>query len=156
VRKLIPVLVSALLVLALTSCGGTASSSNPTWKIAVEGLGREASITSLDLQKTGTVTVKVAMKEKETKGPEEEWTGVPLAKVLEYLGVSQYTTVKVESADGTGREYTPDLVGSNGTILGIEVNGKALDREKGPVQLVVDGKGSNWWIKQVAKITVIK
>ena len=96
------------------------------------------------------------MKEKETKGPEEEWTGVPLAKVLEYLGVSQYTTVKVESADGTGREYTPDLVGSNGTILGIEVNGKALDREKGPVQLVVDGKGSNWWIKQVAKITVIK
>lgn len=38
----------------------------------------------------------------------------------------------------------------------IEVNGKALDRERGPAQLVVNGKGSNWWIKQVAKITVIK
>lgn len=122
----------------------------------MEGLGKEAAFTSLDLEKTGTVTIKAAIKDKETTGPEAEWTGVPLAKVMEYLGVGQYTTVKVESADGTAKEFTPDMVESAGTILGVKVNGNALDSEKGPVQLVVNGKGSNWWIKQVAKITVIK
>jgi DMSO/TMAO reductase YedYZ molybdopterin-dependent catalytic subunit len=142
--------------MSISGCGSAASASNPTWKITIEGLGKEATFTSLDLQKTGTVTIKAAIKEKDTQGPVEEWKGVPLSKALAYVGVSQYTTIKVESTDGTAKEYTPDLVDSKGTVLGIEVNGKALDRDKGPVQLVVDGKGSNWWIKQVAKITVIK
>ncbi len=155
-RKFFAVVVLALSVLALPGCGRAASAGDPPWRIAVAGLGQEAAFSSVDLQKTGTVTIKAAMKEKESQGPEEEWKGVRLAKVLEYLGVDRYTTVKVESADGNGREFTPDLVDSDGTILGIEVNGKALDRERGPVQLVVNGKGSNWWIRQVAKITVKK
>jgi DMSO/TMAO reductase YedYZ molybdopterin-dependent catalytic subunit len=185
VRKVIPVLVSALFALALSACGGAgsagssaavptraaesaikpaesagkpaASSPGSDWKIAVAGLGQEAVLTGADFQKIGTVTVKAAMKEKDTTGPVEEWTGVPLAAALKQLGATQYTTIKVESADGvSSREYTPDLVDSKGTILGTAVNGKPLDSDRGPVQMVVDGKGSNWWIKQVAKITVVK
>ncbi len=101
--------------------------------------------------------MKAAMKEQDTTGPQEEWTGVPLSKVLKQLGVGQYTTVKVESADGaSSKEYTPDLVDNEGTILGIAVNGRALGPDRGPVELVVNGKGSKWWIQRVAKITVEK
>lgn len=155
-RNLFHIFVVALFVFALSGCGGAENTSNPAWKITIAGLGQEAAFTSLDLQKTGTETIKAAIKDKETLGPEEEWTGVLLDKVLEYLGVNMYTTVKVESVDGTAREFTPDLVDSVGTMLGIKVNGKELDKETGPVQLVVNGKGSKWWIKQVTKITVIK
>lgn len=43
---------------------------------------------------------------------------------------------------------------SEGTILGLKVDGKDLDEEAGPVQLVVNDKGSNWWIKKTVKIIV--
>ena len=184
-RKLFPAIVLVFSVLALSACAGSGSGGSPAaptskpvesnskpvesastsagstgstiWKITVAGLGQDAVFTSADVEKIGTVTIKASMKEQDTTGPQEEWTGVPLSKVLKQLGANQYTTVKVESADGaTSKEYTPDLVDSEGTILGIAVNGKPLGADKGPVELVVNGKGSKWWIKQVAKITVEK
>jgi DMSO/TMAO reductase YedYZ molybdopterin-dependent catalytic subunit len=103
----------------------------------------------------GIVKQSAAVKDKDSTLPAQEWEGVLLEKVLASLGVSAYTTVKVESADGAGREYTPDVVEANKALLGFKADGKLLDDQSGPVMLAVDGKGPNWQIKKVAKITVI-
>jgi len=131
-------------------------SAEPDWIITVLGLAEQVTISSEDVDTIGIDTVTIAMKDKDSTGPEEEWSGLQLVKVLEYLGVDTYTTVAVEAADGYSREYTPDIAENEGTLLGLKINGEALDDTRGPVQLVVDGKGSNWWIKQVVKLTINK
>ncbi|KKH59837.1 hypothetical protein DU75_07725 [Methanosarcina mazei] len=76
--------------------------------------------------------------------------------MLESAGVEDFTTVAVEAADGYSKEYTPDLVNTDKTILGTTVDGQKLGSEDGPVQLVIDGQSANMWIKNVAKIKVNK
>lgn len=153
-------MVLVIVMLMVAGCGNAKNSSapeqEPKWKISIEGAGdKPVEFTDIDA-KIGTVSIKCTMKKKDDTQVEQQWTGVPLQKVLEYYNVKDYSAIKVESTDGYNKEYTPDLVNSEGTVLGLKVDGKDLDEQSGPVQLVVDGKGANWWIKQVTKITVLK
>jgi DMSO/TMAO reductase YedYZ molybdopterin-dependent catalytic subunit len=111
--------------------------------------------TNEDALKIGPVEVTIAEKDKDTTKEAELWTGVLLKDILEYAGVTEFSVVSVEASDGYAREYEPDLVNSEGTALGWSRNGELLGEEDGFVKLVVDGKGKNWQIKQVAKIVVI-
>jgi DMSO/TMAO reductase YedYZ molybdopterin-dependent catalytic subunit len=123
----------------------------------VEGVKDEAvSLTSSDFNNMEAVEIKATMKNKDSSEPAQSWTGIPLKTVLESMGVKAYSSVIVESKDGYSKEYVPELVDSEGTILGVKVEGKSLAEKEGPVKLVVDGKGKNWWIPNVAKIIVKK
>lgn len=158
-KKIFVVLLVGMILFSLAGCSGKTNSADgqAAWTISIEGVEKEAiSFTNQEAEKIGMVTQKAAMKDKNSSMPVQEWVGVSLAKVLEHYGVKSYTTVKVEAADGHAKEYTPDLIATSGALLGVKVDGKELSEENGPVQLVVDGKGSNWWINKVAKITVIK
>jgi DMSO/TMAO reductase YedYZ molybdopterin-dependent catalytic subunit len=126
------------------------------WSITVEVVGGETvEFTSEDALKIGPVEVTIAEKDKDTTKEAELWTGVLLKDILEYVGVKEFSVVSVEASDGYAREYEPDIVNSEGTALGWSRNGELLGEEDGFVKLVVDGKGKNWQIKQVAKIVVI-
>lgn len=158
-KKIVVVLLIGMMFFSLTGCSGKTNSSNTeaTWSISIEGAGEKAiDFTNQEAEKMGTITLKVAMKDKESTLPEQEWEGISLEKMLEHYGIKTYTTIKVESADGNFKEYTPDLIATSNALLGLKLDGKELDEETGPVQLVVNGKGPNWWIKNVTKITVIK
>ena len=166
--------VLAAAMIAVSGCGAktTAPTSAPTaaptaaptnapaeaeWEITIEGTEKSPLVfNEAEAEKVGLIKQKASVKDKDTSLPEQEWDGVSLEKVLEYYGVKTYTTVKVESSDGTFKEYTPDLISSSKALLGFKADGKALDKGTGPVQLVVDGKGPNWWIGDVTRITVIK
>ena len=117
--------------------------------------GRDTEFTSKDALEIGPVEVTIAEKDKDTTKEPEQWTGVLLKDILEFAGVTEFSVVSVEASDGYSREYEPDLVNSEGTALGWSRNGELLGEEDGFVKLVVDGKGKNWQIKQVAKIVVI-
>lgn len=153
-----------VMMLSLVACSGEKNDSATkkegsaaSWSITIEGTGKDPiKFTNGEAEKVGIATQKASMKDKDTSLPEQEWQGVLLGKVLDYYGIKSYTTVKVESQNGSSKEYTPDLVASSAALLGWKVDGKALDSENGPVQLVVNGKGSNWWIKNVSKITIVK
>jgi hypothetical protein len=168
--NIMAVAVLAAAMIAVSGCGAktTAPTSAPTaaptnapaeaeWEITIEGTEKAPVVfNEVEAEKVGLIKQKASVKDKDTSLPEQEWDGVSLEKVLEYYGVKTYTTVKVESSDGTFKEYTPDLVASSKALLGFKADGKALDKGIGPVQLVMDGKGPNWWIVDVTRITVIK
>ena len=97
----------------------------------------------------------IILKKKDGSEKEQTWKGYGLKEVLEHLKAGEYSSVVVEAGDGYSKEITKDLVMSEETILGIMVDGEAL-KEDNKVQLVINGKGSNWWIKGVAKIKVVK
>ncbi|MGF7058490.1 molybdopterin-dependent oxidoreductase [Brassicibacter mesophilus] len=159
-RKLSILLVLIMTVLAFTACSNgepAQTEQKPEWTISIETAdGKTVEFTNLDTDKAGQVDIKATMKKKDGSETEQSWTGTLLSKVLETTGVESFTTIIVEAADGYSKEYTPDLVNSDKTILGTTVDGQKLGSEDGPVQLVVDGKGANWWIKNVAKIKVNK
>jgi DMSO/TMAO reductase YedYZ molybdopterin-dependent catalytic subunit len=87
---------------------------------------------------------------------ENTWTGIRLTDLMNYLGVTDYTVVSVEAADGYSQELEPDRIDEQGTGFAWMKNGELLEEGDGPIQLVNHGRGTKWWIKQVAKITVIK
>lgn len=161
IAKFYPVLMLVLLSLVLAGCSQPAAEAEDEipmeeWSITVEVVGGEAiEFTSKDALEIGPVEVTIAEKDKDTTKEPEQWTGVLLKDVLEFAGVTEFTVVSVEASDGYSREYEPDLVNSEGTALGWSRNGELLGEEDGFVKLVVDGKGKNWQIKQVAKIVVI-
>ncbi len=88
-----------------------------------------------------------------------EWTGVPLAAVLEKAGLSENTVDIVAEGGDSGRVFRaipkakaldPD------TILAYGQNGEALSHDNGyPVRLVVPGWGGINSIKWIAKITAV-
>lgn len=152
------ILILALALTCFVGCSGEekASAGEVKWTISIEGIKDEAvSFTSIDAEKIGSKEIKATMKKKDGSEKEQTWNGYGLKEVLEYLKVEEYSSVVVEAGDGYGKELTEDLVISEGTILGIMVDGKALEDDN-KVQLVVNGKGSNWWIKGVSKIKVVK
>lgn len=128
----------------------------PKWTIDIKNNGSDISFTDLDAKKIGTVQIDAVLKKKDGSELKQTWTGVTLKAVLQYYNISDYKTIDAEASDGYKSEYTPDLVNSDGTILGFEADGKELDNEAGPVELVVNGQPGSMWIKLLNKITVNK
>ncbi len=156
--KVCPVIILLLTALILGGCSQPAveAPAMEEWSITVEVVGGDTiEFTNEDALEIGPVEVKIAEKDKDTTKEEELWTGVLLKDILEFAGVADFSVVSVEASDGYSREYEPDIVNSEGTALGWSRNGEILGQEDGFVKLVVDGKGKNWQIKQVAKIVVI-
>ena len=143
--KLYPVLILVLVGLVLTGCSKPVAEEKipmNEWSITVEVVGGKAiEFTSKDALEIGPVEVKIAEKDKDTTKEPELWTGVLLKDILEFAGVTEFSVVSVEASDGYSREYEPDLVNSEGTVLGWSRNGELLSEEDGFVKLVVDCKG---------------
>ncbi len=161
--KFYSITVLVLLSLILGGCSQPAeqpakedSMKMEEWSVTVEVVGGETiEFTNEDALAIGPVEVKVAEKDKDTFKEEELWIAVLLKDILEYAKVTEFSVVSVEAADGYSREYDSELVNSDGTALGWNCDGELLGEEDGFVKLVVDGKGKNWQIKEVAKIVVI-
>lgn len=159
-------LLAALFIMLLlfTGCGQSDPVSPESdadvigeWTITVEVVGEDSfEFTNEDAAAIGPVEIVAVMKDKDTVGEEETWIGITFMDFLDYIDVDEFSVVVVEAADGYSRELEPDRVSENGTGLGWMVNGEVLDEERGPVQLINHDRGPNWWVKQVAKITVIK
>lgn len=152
------VLILALTLIAFAGCKAEEKTTiqEASWTISIEGIADEAiSFTDLDAEEIGTKEIKAVMKKKDGSEKEQTWKGYGLKEVLENLKAGEYSSVVVEAGDGYSKEITKDLVMGEETILGIMVDGETL-KEDNKVQLVINGKGSNWWIKGVAKIKVVK
>lgn len=158
-KKILALIVLLSVSFTLMACGGSnqAGQEKPAWTISVEGVKDSAvEFTNVDYGKLATVDIEATLKKKDGSELKQKFTGVPLVKVLESLGVKDYSSVTVEAKDAYAKDYTPDLVKDNGTILAIKADGKDLASDSGPVELVVTSQSGNMWIKCVAKIKVTK
>jgi hypothetical protein len=151
-------------ILLFTGCGNSESTSTTTedddigvWSIDVEVVGENpTTFTNEDAAKIGPVEFKAAKKDGDIMLEPDTYKGILINDLLDYLGVSEYSVIQVEAADGYSQELTPDRIEARGTGFAWMVNGENLDEGSGPVMLANHGRGSKWWIKQVAKITIIK
>ncbi|QRN84734.1 molybdopterin-dependent oxidoreductase [Clostridia bacterium] len=120
------------------------------WTIDING----TMFTQADYDAIDEVEISATKKNKDGTETTQTWKGVPLKAVLDYVGAEGYAVVTCEASDGYAKDIDDmTLVESEGTILGTMVDGEAVSAEDGYIELVMDGKGSNWWIKNLVKIT---
>ena len=154
-RKIyVAALIGLLIVSMLAACApAPAQTEQAVWSVEVQG-ATKAAFTSEDYAKLNQVSIDTVLKTKDGTTTEETWQGVQFKDVLEVLGVDKYTSVTLEASDGYAKDYTPDIVNDDQTILGTVVNGEALTQEDGYVCAVPASQPGNMRVKMLAKITV--
>lgn len=146
-------------IITMTACTSQTSSesSEPKWSISIEAPdGNTLEFTDIDAAKLENVEINAIKKKKDGSEEEEAWTGIKLKDILSQVGISDYTAVVVEAGDGYSAEYTKEIADADDTILGLKKDGQELDEEYYPAQMIAASGRSNLWIKQVAKIKVVK
>lgn len=141
-----------VMMLILTACRQAEETQGQEieWTIEIQlADGKDVAFTNLDMETIGLSDYVAERKNKEEM-EEKQLTGVTFDQLLEHIGVEGYGMATVEAVDGYSREYVPEMLEGDGAILAIKVDGKDAE----PIEFAVDGKGSNWWIKQVAKIVI--
>lgn len=130
-----------------------AGSSIPACTINIVNGSSTVTLTEKELGAIPAVTLKATMKKKDGSELENEYTGVPLAKVLEAAGVKAYTKVSAVASDDYACEYTPDMINAEGSILAYNRDGEALG-DSGPLMTILKEQPSNKWCKNTVKLTV--
>lgn len=130
------------------------------WSFAIEILTddgiEEKVITNEDALAIGSKTAIAAMKDGDDVMPEEEWVGVLLIDVLEYLAIEDFTGVIVENDRGDSRDMELGRLDLDAAGFGWMVDGEMLDEDDGPIRFFNHNRGPKWWISDVSKVTVIK
>jgi len=140
-----------LLTVLFCSCGDVIV--EPKWIIGVKGADT-AVFSSLDYAKLREVIITVEREQQDGSILEETWKGVYLKDVLDYLGVTEYSSITLTSSDDFSREYTPDIINDTLTIFGTNVNGKDLEYEAGYIYAIPGNQSESIWVKKLSKIIV--
>jgi DMSO/TMAO reductase YedYZ molybdopterin-dependent catalytic subunit len=127
------------------------------YRLTVDGLvDNPLSLTYEDILARPSVTEVVLLICTTVFVDNAEWTGTPLAGILEQAGVqAEAKRVEFFGADGYRTSVYIDEAMAPGTLVAYEVNGEVLPREHGyPLRMVVEGKYGSRWAKWLVRIEV--
>lgn len=127
-RGFLILFVLLLFTTILCSCGDVIV--EPKWIIGVKGADA-AVFSSLDYVKLHEVTITIEKEQQDGSILEETWEGVYIKDVLDYLGITDYSSITLASSDDFSVEYTPDIINDSLTILATSVNGKDIKHKDG-------------------------
>ena len=139
------------LIILLCSCGDVIV--DPKWIIGVKGADTSY-FSSIEYGQLREVTITVEKEQQDGSVIEEEWKGVRLKDVLDFLDITNYASITLSSSDDYSIEYTPDIINDPLTILGTNVNGRDIKYEDGYVQTVAGNQPESMWVKKPNKMTV--
>jgi len=103
----------------LCACGR--ETELPRWSFGVEGAEIEV-FSSFDYAKLDEVSITV--EKPQDGGASEELRGVYLKDVLDYLDVSEYSSITLTSRGSSSIDYAPEIIEDPSTILVFEVDGR--------------------------------
>lgn len=86
-----------------------------------------------------------------------EWTGTPLAPLLEEAGLQEGAKkVRLHALDGYQRDFSLEEALAEGVFLAYQVNGETLPPEHGfPLRLVARHQFGGRWVKWLGRIEVM-
>ena len=145
-------LICTVLIIPMLLCACGRETELPRSCFGVEGAGIGV-FSSFDYAKLDEVSITV---EKPQDGDaSEELRGVYLKDVLDYLSVSEYSSITLTSRGGSSIEYAPEIIEDPATILVFEVNGRTK-WENGIeiVQVVAGNQPEDMWLWNLKTLTV--
>lgn len=143
-------LISAL----LCACQAAEEEGLPRWYFGVEGAEIKV-FSTFDYAKLDKTNITVERQQADGSTATEDLRGVYLKDVLDYLNVSEYSSITLTSRGGSSIEYTPEIIEDPATILVFEVNGRT-EWEDGIeiVQVVAGNQPEDMWIRNLKTLTV--
>ena len=114
-------LICTVLLIPMLLCACGRETELPRWSFGVESAGIEV-FSSFDYAKLDEVSITV--EKPQDGGASEELRGVYLKDVLDYLDVSEYSSITLTSRGGSSIDYAPEIIEDPSTILVFEVDGR--------------------------------
>ena len=143
-------LICTVLLIPMLLCACGRETELPRWSFGVEGAEIEV-FSSFDYAKLDEVSITV---EKPQDGDtSEELRGVYLKDVLDYLDVSEYSSITLTSRGGSSIDYAPEIIEDPSTILVFEVDGRTK-WENGIEIVQVVCANSDMWLWNLKTLTV--
>lgn len=152
-RRIIALMPMLLLFAALFSaCGDVIL--EPKWVIGVEGTDA-AVFSSIDYNKLEEMSVTVERQQPDGSIIEETLQGVYLKDVLDYLGITEYSSVTLNSRDDFTVEYSPAIVDDITTILVVNVDGEEVWEDGfAVIQVTAGNQPEDMWLWGLKTLTV--
>ena len=152
-RDCLILILFLLLTTIFCSCGDVIV--EPKWIIGIKGADA-AVFSSLDYAKLREVTITIEKEQQDCSILEEKWKGVYLKDILDYLRITDYSSITLASSDDFSVEYTSDIINDSLTILATSLNGKDLKHEDGYIKIIAGNQPESMWIERPAKIHINK
>ena len=143
-------LICTVLLIPMLLCACGRETELPRWSFGVEGAEIEV-FSSFDYAKLDEVSITV--EKPQDGGASEELRGVYLKDVLDYLDVSEYSSITLTSRGGSSIDYAPEIIEDPATILVFEVDGRTK-WENGIEIVQVVCADSNMWLWNLKTLTV--
>ena len=143
-------LICTVLLIPMLLCACGRETELPRWSFGVEGAEIEV-FSSFDYAKLDEVSITV--EKPQDGGASEELRGVYLKDVLDYLDVSEYSSITLTSHGGSSIEYAPEIIEDPSTILVFEVDGRTK-WENGIEIVQVVCASSDMWLWNLKTLTV--
>jgi hypothetical protein len=146
--------IGAVLLIPVLLCACKARVELPRWSFGVEGAQIQV-FSSFDYAKLDEANITVERPQADGSIATEELRGVYLKDVLDYLDVSEYSSITLTSRNGSTALYLPEIIEDPDTLLVFEVNGRT-QWENGVeiVQVVAGGRSEDMWLWNIKTLTV--
>ena len=149
-RRLFSVALTILLAFAALGCTQTAKTSPVV--LTFEGANK-SQMTQAEFLALDQVTMELSRTNSKGKTTTGTYSGPLFRDVLEFAGVSEYSSILLIASDGYENEYTPDIVNDDLTFFTLTADGEQLTQESGgPVMLCAGNQTANMWAKSVIKV----
>ncbi len=146
--------IGAVLLVLVLLCACKAEPALPRWSFGVEGAQLKV-FSSFDYAKLDEANITVEKSQADGSITSEELCGVYLKDVLDYLDVSEYSSITLTSRNGSSIQYLPEIIEDPATLLVFEMNGRT-QWENGIeiVQVVAGSRPEDMWLWNVKTLTV--
>ena len=127
------------------------------YSLAITGIvNYPTTLSYAQIQSYPTVTEKLEIICPDIEDEWDEWTGVPVATLLQETGLTPGASeVVFTGADGYYKQLPLEYVLQYGIFLAYQMNGQPLTRDRGfPLRLVVPGNAGAYWPRWIVKIEV--
>lgn len=149
------VAMALLATFVLTACGGSVPKVDSALGIS-GAVGNPVAIQFADLAEMPQTELNDILMEKslgeDTVG---DWSGVPLADLLEEAGVGDYVSITAIAGDGYAIEISKDEL--QDAIIALKEDGEWIataDPDHGPIRLVCPYTPANRWVYQLIELQV--
>lgn len=118
--------------------------------IAIVGADGKTQLTQADVKALPLVEKTIKMTKKDGSETGGVFKGYALKDVISALGITNYTSISMEAADGYAKSYDKVTVEAEDSLLATSLDGAES------VSVVAGSMGSSAWIKDITKMTVTK
>jgi DMSO/TMAO reductase YedYZ molybdopterin-dependent catalytic subunit len=153
VRRIVVLVVTALLLGLLPACGG----GNVDWDLTVSGaVDNPTTFSYKELtQMEQTELSDILMEKSEGEDLTTSWSGVPVDALFAEAGAGGYSSVTAIAGDGYAIDITSDEM--QGAIVALKRGGEwitEVEPDKGPIRLVCPETPANRWVFQLQELQV--